>query len=203
MLKRESKENKEISIILYMKCCDECLIKTCNINGGTINCLAYMQELKENNLDLKINFNNSKKGEERMKESKSYLNTIEDFTKAFKDNKIVYAMDEFCAGESKLQLINNVPVRKDADGEIFIGWQIKFTENIFYIKEKPKLIIEVGKFYKLAKGSKAFVYHKTSDNIYQVVEVGSDGEFEVLADGSHINNFSDYDIVDYWREDNE
>ena len=79
-----------------MKCCDECLIKTCNLKGGTITCLAYMQELKENNLDLKINFNNSEKREEKMKEIYIILDDIKQY-KHYPDIKIThFESEEYC-----------------------------------------------------------------------------------------------------------
>ena len=83
------------------------------------------------------------------KETKVYLNKVEDLTKALSEGKTVYAMDEFCDGESKLELINNILVRKDLDDEILIDGTIYFKTKAFYLKEKEPLKIEVGKFYKL------------------------------------------------------
>ena len=180
-----------------MKCCDKCLIKTfCNLKGGTTTCLAYMQELKENNLDLKIDFNsNSEKRGERMKR----VNTVEEAISLLKQRKKVYITKEKENGY--YTLIENCVSFCDSCGNILhFNTTINNTDLPLYAKD-DNIKFEWGKFYKTAKGEKALYYAEHKDdkgNPTYFFCVDKCEEFRTNALGKDID--FDNDIVDYWRE---
>lgn len=138
------------------------------------------------------------------------LKTIEDFTKALKDDKTVYAMNEFCDGKSELKLLNNILIRKDADGEIIIGGHIIFKENVFYIEEKEPVKLEVGKFYKTRDGKKVCCFYKYKSNVYDFnwafIKVNEQPDIAIFKSRDNgrqwesENAYHGDDIVDYWEE---
>lgn len=143
-----------------------------------------------------------------MKENKLYLNTIEDFTKALNEHEVVYARNGLTGGETKFEIVNNLLVRDDNDGQISVGGSITFMKNAYYLKEKEPLKIEVGKFYKTRDGKKVICAYKSKEKgdsrPYFFSSVGKDDLFTiwVTENGRYLEDKEETckrDIVGYWE----
>jgi len=143
------------------------------------------------------------------RETKVYLNTIEDLTKALSDGKIVY--EDYRNGTKReYKMMNNIIVEKheDDDAYFYVNYGFGFNPNIYYIKEQAPIKIEVGKFYKTRDGHKAICIgsqaYEDDDSVYKMYfgVIGQTETFWTNINGNFYNYKRQYcyDIVDYWEE---
>ena len=137
-----------------------------------------------------------------MKETRIYLNTIEDLTKALSEGKTVY--DNRGEGR-KYKMLNGI-LMEEEEGYQYINYGFSFKKDTLYILEKETLKIEVGKFYKTREGNKVFCYNCHDGEVYDMVVMNKTQCFYfVLRDGRLFNDDTkrNGDIVDYWSEEND
>lgn len=145
-------------------------------------------------------------------ENKVYLNTEEDLTKALSEGKTVFikytGQGDYINDNSQLKIVNGIIVQKLENGSIYLN-PADFSLKVykFYLKEKPALKIEVGKFYKTRGSKKALCLYidncrKGDSHIFKMYCIGKARHYWVDSKGNRVFGFySDLDIVDYWEDE--
>ena len=128
---------------------------------------------------------------------KKYLNTPKEVIDALQAGKKVETED------LEYKFINGILVATSKTNKHWIVYPALSASIDHYINESKSLKLEVGKFYKMRDGRKAFVYAKIGIDCpypFCVVKDGKLDAYNVNEEGKQAADKQSLDLIATWKE---